>query len=114
VPHSVKRIYEIRDVPRVSYATAACVRAVLRRHARSAGACSVPRGGAFPFDPAASAAAGAGGRIHLIDLSRYFCDASRCYPVIGGAYVYKDFNHLNRIFAATLGPALLRAAGRGV
>ena len=83
----------------------------MRRHARTAGACSVARGGAFPFDAAAAAAAGAGGRIRLLDLSRYFCDASRCYPVIGGAYVYKDFNHLNRVFAATLGPALLRATG---
>lgn len=105
-PASVRRIYEIRDVPRVSYATAACVQSVIRRHARSRGACSVARSGAFPFDPAAAAV---GGRVRLIDLSRYFCDATRCYPVIGGAYVYKDFNHLNRVFAATLGPALLRA-----
>jgi SGNH domain-containing protein len=110
-PASVKHLYEIRDVPRVSYATASCVLSVMRRHARSTGACSVARGGALPFDAAAAAAAGAGGRIRLLDLSRYFCDASRCYPVIGGAYVYKDFNHLNRVFAATLGPALLRATG---
>ena len=113
-PASVRHIYEIRDVPRVSYATASCVRSVMRRHARSAGACSVARGGAFPFDPAASAAAGAGRRVRLLDLSRIFCDARRCYPVIGGAYVYKDFNHLNRVFAATLGPALLRATGHPV
>jgi hypothetical protein len=112
-PKSVNRIFEIRDVPRVSYATAGCVLSVMRRHARSSRACSVARSGAFPFDPAAAAAARAGGRIRLLDLSRYFCDASRCYPVIGGAYVYKDFNHLNRVFAATLGPALLRATGRG-
>jgi hypothetical protein len=110
-PASVRRIYEIRDVPRVSYATAGCVRSVLRRHARSARACSVPRAGAFPFDPAAAAAAGAGRRVRLLDLSRHFCDARRCYPVIGGAYAYKDFNHLNRVFAATLGPALLRLTG---
>jgi hypothetical protein len=110
-PASVGRIYEVRDVPRVSYATAGCVQAVLRRHARSAGACSVARAGAFPFDPAAAAAAGARGRVRLLDLSRYFCDARRCYPIIGGAYVYKDFNHLNRVFAATLGPVLLRLTG---
>lgn len=110
-PASVKRIYEIRDVPRVSYATASCVLSLLRRHAPSAGACSVARGGAFPFDSAAAAAASARGRVRLIDLSHYFCDAARCYPVVGGAYVYKDFNHLNRVFAQTLGPALLRKTG---
>jgi hypothetical protein len=47
------------------------------------------------------------GAVHLVDLSRVFCDAARCYPVIGGVYVYKDDNHLNRVFAATLGPVLL-------
>jgi hypothetical protein len=50
-------------------------------------------------------------RVRLIDLTRLFCDRARCFPVIGGAYVYRDFNHLNRVFAATLGPYLLRAMG---
>jgi hypothetical protein len=113
-PASVRRIYAIRDVPRVSPATADCVRSVIRRRARSARACGVARSSAFPPDPAASAAAGSRGRVRLIDLSRAFCDASRCFPVVGGAYVYKDFNHLNRVFAATLGPWLLRATGHSL
>jgi hypothetical protein len=109
VPRSVRRIYVVRDVPRVSYATAGCVARVRRRHAVSTDACAVARGGAFPADPAAGAARYAGGRVRLIDLTRYFCSRTRCFPVIGGAYVYHDFNHLNRVFAATLGPYLLRA-----
>jgi hypothetical protein len=113
LPRSVRRIYVVRDVPRVSYRTAACVAAVRRRHAASAGACAVPRAGAFPADPAAGAARYAGRRVHLIDLTRYFCSRARCFPVIGGAYVYHDFNHLNRVFAATLGPYLLRALRLG-
>jgi hypothetical protein len=112
VPRSVRRIYVVRDVPRVSYTTADCVRAVRRRHAVSVGACAVPRGAAFPADPAAGAARHAGRRVRLIDLTRHFCSRARCFPVIGGAYVYHDFNHLNRVFAATLGPYLLRAMGR--
>jgi hypothetical protein len=109
VPRSVRRIYVVRDVPRVSYATADCVQRVRRRRAVSAGACAVSRAGAFPADPAAAAARRAGPRVRLIDLTRYFCSSARCFPVIGGAYVYHDFNHLNRVFAATLGPYLLRA-----
>jgi hypothetical protein len=109
VPRSVHHIYVVRDVPRVSYATADCVARVRRRHAVSTGACAVSRAGAFPADPAAGAATHAGGRVRLIDLTRYFCSRARCFPVIGGAYAYHDFNHLNRVFAATLGPYLLRA-----
>jgi hypothetical protein len=106
VPRSVRRIYVIRDVPRVPLWVAACVSAVIRRHARPNGACAVPR--APLDDPEADAARLAGGRVRLIDLARYFCSRSRCFPVVGNAYVYKDDNHINRVFATTLGPYLLR------
>ena len=46
--------------------------------------------------------------MHLIDLTRFFCDAVRCHPVVGDAYVYRDDNHVNRVFGTTLGPYLLR------
>ena len=108
-PRSVRRMYVVRDVPRVHYDTADCVRAIRRRHAVSARACAVSRGGAFPADPEASAARHAGRRVRLIDLSRHFCSRRRCFPVIGGVYAYRDFNHMNPVFAATLGPYLLRA-----
>lgn len=48
----------------------------------------------------------AGGRVRLLDLTRRFCGAARCYPVVGGVYVYKDDNHMNATFARTLGPFL--------
>jgi hypothetical protein len=113
VPRSVRRIYVVRDIPRVHYGTEGCVRGVLKRHGVSTGACAVPRAGAFPADPAAGAALHSSGRVRLIDLTRYFCDRTRCFPVIGGAYVYRDFNHMNPVFAATLGPYLLRAMRLG-
>ncbi|HEX8121052.1 MAG TPA: SGNH hydrolase domain-containing protein [Solirubrobacteraceae bacterium] len=109
VPGSVRRIYVIRDVPRARLTTAACVLRVRRRHARSSRACAFPRAGAFPADPSAAAARVPGDRARLVDLSRHFCDAARCFPVVGGAYVYKDDNHMNTVFATTLGPYLLRA-----
>jgi hypothetical protein len=111
IPASVRRIHVVVDVPRVSYKTAGCVQAVRRRHAVSAGACAVPRDQALPPDPAAGAAAQAGPRVHLIDLTRYFCDSTQCFPVIGGAYVYRDTNHMNLVFAPTLGPFLLEGMG---
>jgi hypothetical protein len=109
VPRTVRRIYVVRDIPRVHYNTAGCVRAVRRRHAVSTRACAVPRAGAFPADPAAAASLHAGRRIRPINLTRHFCDRARCFPVVGGSYVYRDFNHMNPVFGATLGPYLLRA-----
>jgi hypothetical protein len=108
VPPTVKRIYVIRDVPRVGHSTDECVLRVMRRGARSAGACPVPRAAAVLGDPAFTAARQLRGRVRPIDLTRLFCDRARCFPVIGGAYVYRDKDHLNPVFATTLGPFLLR------
>jgi hypothetical protein len=114
IPQSVQRIHVVVDIPRVSYKTAGCVAAVRRRHAVSAGACAVPRDEkTLPPDPEPGAAAQSEPRVHLIDLTRYFCSDSECFPVIGGAYVYRDTNHMNPLFAATLGPYLLEAMRSG-
>jgi hypothetical protein len=48
-------------------------------------------------------------RVRLVDLNRFICDRRRCYPVVGGALVYKDQHHLTAVFATTLGPYLQRA-----
>jgi hypothetical protein len=112
IPESVRGVYVVVDVPRVSFKTAGCVQAVRARHAVSDGACAVPRDEqALPPDPAPGAVAKSGPRVHLIDLTPYFCDSAHCFPVIGGAYVYRDTNHMNTTFAATLGPYLLQGMG---
>jgi hypothetical protein len=59
-------------------------------------------------DPGAAAAAGRP-RVRAIDLTRFFCGPRRCFPVIGGAYVYKDLDHMNAVFSLSLGPFVLRA-----
>ena len=114
VPASVQHIYVVRDVPRMHVGTADCVQAVLRRRAVTTGVCAVSRSGAFPDDAEAAAAQKAGGRVRLLDLTRYFCDRARCYPVLGGTYAYRDVDHINAIFAATLGPYLLQEMGLAV
>jgi len=48
------------------------------------------------------------GRINLVDLSDYFCDARRCYAVVGGASVYYDYDHMSMQFSGSLAGALLR------
>jgi hypothetical protein len=112
IPESVRHVYVVVDVPRVSYKTASCVKAVRKRHAVSERACAVPRDEkSLPPDPVVGAAAGADPRVRVIDLTAHFCDDQHCFPVIGGAYVYRDTNHMNQVFAATLGPYLVEGMG---
>jgi len=47
--------------------------------------------------------------VNLVDLSDYFCDAKRCYAVIGGASVYYDYDHMSNQFSASLAAPLLRS-----
>ena len=47
-------------------------------------------------------------RVTTIDLNRFFCDRQRCYPVIGGALVYKDTTHVLEPFMRSLTPYVER------
>jgi hypothetical protein len=107
LPHSVEHIVVLHDTPKMLRRdlTLACVsRALAAGHAPGP-ACAQPRSTAIDVDPAAIAAGEAGtGRVQTVDMTRHLCDAQRCYPVIGGALVYKDQNHLTTVFAKTLAP----------
>ena len=112
LPRSVERIVVIRDTPRMLTGgrTLACVeRAVARRRAPGR-ACARPRGRALAPDPAFEAARRLpSGRVRPVDLTRRFCDRRLCYPVIGGALVYKDVSHITAVYGTTLGRYLGRA-----
>ena len=74
-------------------------------------ACAQPRSDALDRDAAVSAAQRHPPRVRYVNLTRYFCDSSTCFPVIGGALVYKDATHITSVYGRTLGPYLLRALG---
>jgi hypothetical protein len=48
----------------------------------------------------------------VIDLTRFYCDASTCPVVIGGVNVYRDNNHVTVTYAKTLAPYLFSAMRR--
>ena len=108
LPKSVKRVIVIRDTPKSTPDTLNCVRAAMAKRKSAANACALKRDDALDRDPATAAAAREGSRVRTIDMTRYFCSDERCYPVVGGALVYKDISHLTDVFASTLGPPLLR------
>ncbi|MFM8762655.1 MAG: SGNH hydrolase domain-containing protein [Solirubrobacterales bacterium] len=107
LPSSVSRVIVLRDTPAARDDVRACVsRAVARRQAPGS-ACATRRSQAVRRDGAAVAAEAIGApRAHAIDMSRYFCDPARCFPVIGGILVYADGSHMTPQFNLTLAPYL--------
>jgi SGNH domain (fused to AT3 domains) len=113
LPATVKHIVVIRDNPYSRTDTLACIERARARREPAGERCAIPRGQALKSDPAVIAARRLhSSRVQIIDLTRFFCDSRLCYPVIGGALVYRDVDHLTRVFATTLGPYLLREVRR--
>jgi peptidoglycan/LPS O-acetylase OafA/YrhL len=109
LPPTVTRVVVIRDTPKAERDTAACVQRAMDARRPAGRACAVRRRKAIDPDPAAQTAA----RLHsprvvTLDLNRFVCDARRCYPVVGGALVYKDTTHLLEPFMRTLAPYFQR------
>ena len=111
LPASVRHVYVLRDVPATTVRATACVEGLLHRHRPIGTACASRRSAVVIRDPGVAAAAARGPRVKVLNLTRFFCGPSRCYPVVGGVYVHKDDNHMNAVFASTLGPFLLRVIG---
>ena len=108
LPASIQHVVVIRDTPEIQDGTLACVSDAVSRGVSAADTCAVPRATALHPDPAVAAVAQLHSpRFQAIDLTRYFCDDARCYPVIGGVVAYKDITHLTPTFSGTLGPYLL-------
>jgi hypothetical protein len=109
LPRTVQQIFVIRDTPRNTRGTAACVAAAVRARRPPGIACAVPRRSAVRPDPAAVAARRLSSpRVRLMDATRYMCSPRLCLPVIGGALVHKDIDHLTQTFATTLAPYFLK------
>jgi len=109
LPDTVKHIIVIRDSPKIFRATVDCVDRSIAQKQRAGFACATQRKKALEDDPAVVAARKAHSpRLQVIDMTKVFCSESRCFPVIGGALVYKDLHHFTLVFATTLSPQLGR------
>jgi hypothetical protein len=109
-PDTVKRIVVIRDTPKFLHDTDTCIERAVKRHKDPGTACARPRKDALDPDPAIAAAAKMPkNRMQAVDLTRYFCSAAKCFPVVGGALVLRDTTHMTGVFSASLGTFLGRA-----
>ncbi len=109
LPPTVKRIFVIRDTPRSSSATPDCIDRAVSRGRAPGPACALQTNTVLKPDPAAIAARKVRkSRVKLVNLSRFMCSRRLCLPVVGGALVQKDLDHLTQTFSATLAPYLER------
>ncbi len=112
LPATVKHIIVIRDIPYVHEDTLACIEAAIARRREAGVSCAVPRKTALHQDPDIAAAEQVHPpRVQVVDLTHLFCDSRLCYPVVGGALVYRDADHLTSVFATSVGPFLLHEVG---
>lgn len=113
LPTSVLRIFVVRDTPAGGGSEVPCIDRA-RAARRPAGLrCSESREQVLRPDPNVAAARESDQpRVKVIDLTRFFCGAVRCLPVVGGALVRKDAEHLSSAFSTTLGPYLQREIAR--
>ncbi|HEX4108297.1 MAG TPA: SGNH hydrolase domain-containing protein [Solirubrobacteraceae bacterium] len=113
LPRTVRHIVVIRDVPQNSYLSISCVESALARHLPAETRCALSRSSALTTDPAVLAAERMHSpRVSVVDLTHYFCSATQCFTVIGGALVYRDIGHLTDQFSASMGTFLMRAVER--
>jgi peptidoglycan/LPS O-acetylase OafA/YrhL len=96
-----KDVFVIRDIPPTQGKNVPdCL--AMNAHDRLACATSAYD---IPDDPGAEAAVSMEDpRVHLIDLTTQFCDATTCYPVVGDLIVYRDGSHLSGKFSEALAP----------
>lgn len=108
LPATVKDVFVIRDTPYSSAAAADCTRRAHARRQLAGIICARRRHRALHRDPAVTAARRLGSaRVRVVDMTSYFCDPDRCFPVVGGALVHKDADHITATFARTLGHFML-------
>lgn len=109
LPATVSQIVVLRDTPTNRTTTNDCIERAVARRRRAGIVCALPRRRILHRDPAATAARRLRSpRVEVVDLTSYLCSTRLCFPVIGGALVHKDIDHLTDVFARTLAPYLQR------
>jgi peptidoglycan/LPS O-acetylase OafA/YrhL len=98
------RVTVLRDIPTTGHRNGPRCLAI---NVGKPQACSNVRSEVLVDDDMMRAARPMRSKVNLVDLSDYFCDAKRCYAVIGGASAYYDYDHMSAQFSATLASALL-------
>jgi SGNH domain-containing protein len=115
LPATVRHLVAVRDVPQTPADSIDCITRARARRTPAGIACAYERARFLPPDPAVAAVRALHARRYrAVDLTRFMCGRQRCFPVVGGALVHKDTNHLTQVFSRTLGRYLLRDVRRAL
>ena len=95
-------IVAIRDSPVLAVNPHSCLNALGSAVFARSFACTSTR--EVALRPDASSRAAEGTQRPVIDLSNWFCDASRCFGMVGAVRVYRDASHMSGLYSKTLAP----------
>jgi hypothetical protein len=108
----VERVVVVRDTPFDQLGHLHCIEVAVKAGRAPGPACARPRHAAVKADPLTDAARELHAQgVQIVDLTSQDCDATRCFPVVGGALVHRDETHITPAYSASLGPFILRALG---
>jgi peptidoglycan/LPS O-acetylase OafA/YrhL len=96
------QVVALRDTPWMKFWVPEC----LDLKGNDPAKCSQPRSVVLAASDPADAVRSRVPYVHFVDMSEYFCDASRCPPVIGNVIVYRDDSHITAAYSRTLAPML--------
>jgi peptidoglycan/LPS O-acetylase OafA/YrhL len=115
LPATVKHIIVIRDTPKIHGETVDCVAQAIASKQDAGAVCAIPRDSVLQKDPQVVAAEKEHSpRLQAVDLTKVMCSTTQCFPVIGGALVFKDLHHFTLVFAKTLAGPLGQVVRRSV
>jgi peptidoglycan/LPS O-acetylase OafA/YrhL len=103
-------VVALRDNPDFEFDASACV----ELHGAEADVCSMPRGKLLETPSPVALLTDVPTNVRFIDLSDYFCDRTRCRPVVGNVLVYRHMNHITATYVRTLAPMLEREFDRAI
>jgi hypothetical protein len=108
------KLLVIRDVPS-PHQTLDSVPDCVASHRHDLAACAGTRARWVLPDPLVDAAkAEPGHQVTIADLTNWFCTATTCPAVIGGALVYLDASHITATYSRSLAPALAPVVGKAL
>lgn len=98
----LSRVIAVRGTPRFAFDVATCV----DLHGPDSSKCTSPRSLALADNGTDVRAQVASTGARYADLTSYFCDAQRCFPVAGNVLIYRDHSHLTAAYVGTMKDAL--------
>jgi len=98
------KVIAIRDTPWMKFWVPEC----LEMKGHDSPECAQPLANVLAPEDPVSRLREAPANVRFIDMTDYFCDESRCLPVVGNIVVYRDDSHITATYARSLAPILAR------